>query len=1016
MKWLSIVAGITILLLAAVYALLFTAPGNALLTPLIVNKINRATALQTTMGKFELRPGQFAVTLFLSRENRIEAEGDFTIFSRSLKANYRVRCNDLSALQPLTGTQFYGVFQTEGTVTGNLDNLLINGSSDIAESTTSYSVTLTDLNPATIKATITDARAAQLLLLVGKKPFSAANLSLDLDLRNLKPQALDGEAVFTVTRGAVDTELMKKEFDLTLPKTSYSLKATSHLEGSAISYSVSLESNLAHFFSEGKVSPESLGTDLSYELDARELGLFKPLTNAPLRGPFKTSGTVKGDRQKMTIAGISDIAAGQSSYDVTLEELKPRQVLVRINNAQLDKLLYMGEHPSFARGRLDVVLTLTDLDPDNLKGLATIKIGNGELIGSVFKKEYDIALPQTAFTCDLEATLKGRTVDYRAQFGSNLASIDSEGSLIPKTLGMDLKYRVDIARLELLKPLTNSPLRGPFKTSGTVKGDRSKTAIVGTTDIAASRASYDLLLEELKARRVLVKMNDARLDKLLYLGGQPSFATGRLDIDLNLTDLDPENLRGMGTVKIGNGELVASVFKKEYDIILPQTTFTCDLEATLKGQAVDYRAQFDSQPAKLSSEGRLVPKTSGMDLKYRVDIAKLELLQPFTGTPLRGAAKLNGTAKGDRKQLTVAGSGDLAGSETTFRADLSDFKPASITANIKNLQLARALSMVSKPHYADGVLNAEVDIANAKAGELKGVVTSEISKGLLDSKVIAAEFELGEMPQTGFSLKTQTTLAGKFADTSATLDSSLLTLKVNRARYDPGQSLLTSDYLATIPDLDKFFFIAGRHLKGAMTVNGELKKGEHLDLTVHSDTLGGRIDATVHDDKVQAKIAKIQTLEALKMLIYPEVFASSLNGTLDYNLKGKKGVFDADLSEGKFTRNIMFDLLLTLAQTDLYKERFTGTLHSGINQELITSDLELRSNGSSIIGKKATLNSKTRQVNAKLDVLANNNPIGVIIKGSVDKPEVKLDTSALIKKEANKVLQKEVNKLLKNLF
>ncbi|MFO7606400.1 MAG: hypothetical protein R6W72_08890, partial [Desulfurivibrionaceae bacterium] len=104
------------------------------------------------------------------------------------------------------------------------------------------------------------------------------------------------------------------------------------------------------------------------------------------------------------------------------------------------------------------------------------------------------------------------------------------------------------------------------------------------------------------------------------------------------------------------------------------------------------------------------------------------------------------------------------------------------------------------------------------------------------------------------------------------------------------------------------------------------------------------------------------------------------------------------------------------AKTDLYKERFIGTLRSVIEEESITSDLALKADDSSIVGEKVTLNSKTKVIDARLNVLANNNPIGVVIKGKVDNPEVKLDTSALIKQEAGKVLQKEVDKLLKDIF
>ncbi|MEN8136020.1 MAG: hypothetical protein ABFS18_10885 [Thermodesulfobacteriota bacterium] len=595
--------------------------------------------------------------------------------------------------------------------------------------------------------------------------------------------------------------------------------------------------------------------------------------------------------------------------------------------------------------------------------------------------------------------------------------LEGEGDFGLLSRSLTATYRVLFNDLPALQSLTKTTLYGKFQTAGTVTGSLDDLLITGSSDIAASQTSYDVTLENLQPRQVLAKMNNAELAKLLHMVGQPSSATGQLDVDLTLTDLDPDNLKGQAEVKINQGELDSTVFKKEYDITLPQTPFTYALNVTLKGKELGYRTQFASTLATIASKGSLVPKTMGMDLSYHVDFAKLELLQPFTGTPLRGALKLSGTAKGDRKWLHVEGASDLAGSKSTFQAGLSDFAPASITAKIKNLQLARALFMVSKPHYGDGVLNVDINIADAKAGELKGSITSELSKGLLDGKVIAAEFTLGDMPDTTFNIKTRTTLAGKFIDTTTILNSSLVTLKMNRTRYDLNESLLTSDYQADIPNLDRFFFVTGRHLKGAMTVKGDLKKGEHLDLTAHADTLGGRLDAIVHDDDVHVDIKKIQTLEALKMLIYPEILASSLDGSLAYNLKQKKGTFAANLSDGKFTRNIMLDLLLNLAQTDLYKERFTGTLHSKINKELITSDLDLRSNNSSsIIGKKATLNSKTKQVDANLDVLANNNPITVSIRGKVDKPDVKLDTSALIKKEATKVLEKEVNKLLQNLF
>jgi hypothetical protein len=459
MKWFAVAAGVIVFLLIAAYLVLFTAPGNGLLAPVIEGKISRETGLPADLEKFELRSGRFALLLFLGPDNRVEAQGEFGLFGRKLAATYRLIFDKLADLQPLTGIVLHGKLRTEGTLSGSFAELSIDGAGDIAASNARYSVKLVSFEPGAIKLKIVDAEVAQLLELLGRKPFSTGRLSLDADFRNLDPHALDGEALLDIGGGSIDTALMKNQFDLTLPATSYELRGTGRLQGREISYEVNFESNLARLLSDGTVSPESLATDLEYEVDVEELALFKPLTDSPLRGPFKTSGTVKGDRRNLAVSGTSDLGGGRTDYDIAFEDLQARQMLVKINNAELAKLLYMAGQPELARGALNADLSLTDLDPENLQGKAAVKIGKGRLAGAVFKKEYDIALPQTPFTCDLNATLKGREIDYRLSFDSTLAEIGSEGIFIPESVGMDLKYNADITRLELLQPLAGIPLR-----------------------------------------------------------------------------------------------------------------------------------------------------------------------------------------------------------------------------------------------------------------------------------------------------------------------------------------------------------------------------------------------------------------------------------------------------------------------------------------------------------------------------------------------------------------------------
>jgi hypothetical protein len=259
-------------------------------------------------------------------------------------------------------------------------------------------------------------------------------------------------------------------------------------------------------------------------------------------------------------------------------------------------------------------------------------------------------------------------------------------------------------------------------------------------------------------------------------------------------------------------------------------------------------------------------------------------------------------------------------------------------------------------------------------------------------------------------------LSKNYIDTRIDVDSTLAKLTVKRARFDAEKASLQSDYKADIPDLDRLYFATQRHLKGALSVSGELSKAKDLDLNAHAKLFGGTVDAKLHNDDLHADLAKLNTLGLLKMLIYPEIFDSTLNGRLDYDLAKKSGTFKAKTTDGHFTKNQMLDLVKQYGRTDLYKELFVGTLTSRIKQENIYSDLDMRSNRSSIVGKNIYLNSKTKQIDAKLDINANNNFLKVALKGSSEQPKVTVDASKIIEKELKKEAGKQINKLLKGLF
>lgn len=398
--------------------------------------------------------------------------------------------------------------------------------------------------------------------------------------------------------------------------------------------------------------------------------------------------------------------------------------------------------------------------------------------------------------------------------------------------------------------------------------------------------------------------------------------------------------------------------------------------------------------------------------RYRLSLGDPYRLRPLTGMTLKGRFDINGTVEGDERQLRIDGSSDIAGSDTSFSMRLENLAPRSTVIDIKHMQLDELLYTLGRPKYARGEITLNTEIKDLREAKLDGTVALDIRNGIADRQVISKAFDLSRFKGARFGLTSRSRLHGNIVDATASFDSDLIRFKADSLRYLVNRQQLTSEYTATVPDLDRLYFLTKRPLRGAATVTGDLRYEKTLLLHAHSDILGGRIDATLDDSALHADLTSLRTLKALDMLIYPPVFDAKLDGTLDYDTATKKGVLDTQLSDGRFTRNSIFDLLRRYSTLDLYEERFNGTLRSQIDAARLDSDLLLKSKRASITARHALFDTDTKRIDASVHVDANNNPIDFRIRGSIEDPAVDISADELIEREAGK----QINRLLNHLF
>ncbi|EQB40104.1 hypothetical protein M947_03520 [Sulfurimonas hongkongensis] len=594
----------------------------------------------------------------------------------------------------------------------------------------------------------------------------------------------------------------------------------------------------------------------------------------------------------------------------------------------------------------------------------------------------------------------------------NIIKIKGNYSLFSQSF--DLNYKVELNNLASLKPLTNVELRNSLFTNGKVKGDMAFMNIDGVSDVASSTTTYHIELKDLNPTSIIAKINGAKLDELLEMGAQKNYADAKINLDVNFKNIVPNALDGDVVLKTKNGSLNTKVMRDDFNIsIPPKTAFAMGLNAKLKGADIIYSYELASNLFKVTSSGSLTPTPLKLNVKYALDIKELELLKPLSGVDVRGSLKVDGTAKGVKEKLIVDAISDVASSETVVLATLEDFETKSVKARIKHLDIAKALFMLKQPHYSDGKFFLDADITNARASKLKGEITTSISDGLLDSNYITKTYEFkSKMPRTLFKLDTKTSLDADRAISKVDLDSSLANLNIKNAVVNIKSGKIKSDYKLNIPNLDSLYFATAQHLRGSLSANGDFTQGEDMTLNLYSKVAGGELVAKLHNDDLKADIKNIQTLDALHMLIYPEMFKSSLDAKLDYNLALKKGKLRGQLKDGEFTKNEMLDLIKQYARIDMYAERFKGDVSADINVDKITASLELKSNTSSIKTKDTKLDTKANSIDSKIDIVANKHPISVTLWGNISSPKVSVDAKELIKKEAQKVIKKEVNKII----
>ncbi len=483
------------------YGVLFTQPGNNLLRPTVESKINSALKTKMTLERFTLRPSYLLVKLKTPMGSSFVVGGKFGLFSKKIDVKYDLSVVGRENKFKLKGFELKGPFYVKGTAKGSMEGLLsIDGKSNFASSNISYAIKVKNKKPAFVSINIDDLKLKTLLGVLNKPAFADASIRANIKLTSFEENALKGKGNVYITNGTIDRKIMKKSFNINLPKTDFSAKANIVLNGSLTNFGLNFNSNLGRSFIKGSYTQKTNAVKADYNINLSDLALLKPVTNLELRGSFATNGTINGTKSLMYIKGQSSVADSHTTYAVTIKNSNINSISLLIKNAKLDKLLALLSKPIYAYGLVNAQIKTDGINPKNLNGTIDANISKGVINSAVVKKLFNLNMPRTRFTANVSSNIKKSVAVSKITINSSIAALNTKKTVFNIPLfKLNSDYTLTIPDLNKLYFATNRHMRGSAKLTGSVDYSQKGLTATGFSKMLGGSINFRLANNNLTA-------------------------------------------------------------------------------------------------------------------------------------------------------------------------------------------------------------------------------------------------------------------------------------------------------------------------------------------------------------------------------------------------------------------------------------------------------------------------------------------------------------------------------------
>ncbi|MCF6173455.1 MAG: hypothetical protein L3J44_06725 [Campylobacteraceae bacterium] len=545
---------------------------------------------------------------------------------------------------------------------------------------------------------------------------------------------------------------------------------------------------------------------------------------------------------------------------------------------------------------------------------------------------------------------------------------------------------------------------------GVMKGNIENYDINGKGKLFRADVKFLISMSKKTVKSLKIDARHIRPEEVFSLIKKPIYTQGMLDINANLISSDGVNFNGVAKSNIYYGILNNDVIKSEFGIEFGSAvTYKGKINSTIKNGIINSSGEIFSNLAKLKfNNSKFDIKTKDFDTSFTLKVPNLQALKPLIKQTLIGSAKFN--AKVIRKDKILSAkivSKKFGGNIVVMLTD------RTVNINFANLRSQDIFKMLGGSRYFSSKIDGEIEI-------------TDISKFLPISDIRVSEGHFYTLPMQelmGVRLPTNNNFSAHINsfvnddNLSIKTDfvSNIFNFKSKDVNLDLNTSQYNGKYVFNVEKLANISFLTNRKLRGKLNIVGNFEgKKDTYKVEAQSKFLDANNSLVLKDGILDANISNLQTSKLLYTVYLPEIFDSNADVNITYDLFSKKGNFFVKAMNGKLRKGELSDLVFSLTKYDLTNDFYDDTTLKGdIDKNIISLDFIAKSKNSEINITKATINTKTQQIDSSFSVKAGEKDINGKIKGTIEKPKIDIKSSQYIKNKIEKIIDKKVPENLK---